>query len=76
MPYLGMGIDISPTQVGCYVAVVLTIWLSSTLIKCIPNVIPGYVPMGKKSYWLHDAALNSDVTPKTMWMNMGYWEVS
>ena len=71
-----MGIDISPSQVGCYVAIGLTILLSSTLIKCIPKGILGEVPMKKKLCGLHDAALNSDVPPKTMWMNMGYWEVS
>lgn len=76
MPYLGMGIDISPSQVGWYVAVGLTILLSSTLIKCIPKDILGDAPMKKKLYWLHDVALNSDVPPKTMCMNMGYWEVS
>ena len=76
MPYLEMGIDISPSQVGYYVAIGLTILLSSTLIKRIPKGILGEVPTKKKLYGLHDVALNSNVPPKTMWMNMGYWEVS
>ena len=76
MAYFTMGIDISPPQVGLYVAVGLAILLSSTLIKSIPKGILGDEPMKRKIYRLHDEALNIDVPPKTMWMNMGYWEVS
>ena len=71
-----MGIDISLSQVASYVAGCLTILLLSTLIKWIPRVIIGDEPMKKKTSWLHHAILNIDVPPQTMWMNMGYWEVS
>ena len=71
-----MSIGISPSQVGAYVAVGLTILLSSTLIRWISKGTPGDEPIKKKIYGLHHAILNIDVPPKTMWMNMGYWEVS
>ena len=70
-----MGIDISPSHVGAYVVVGLTILLTSTLIKWIPRRIVGDEPINKKIYGLHHAKLNIDIPPKTMWMNMGYWEV-
>ena len=54
----------------------LTILLSSTLIKWIPKGIPGDEPMKKKTYRLHHAAPIINVPPKTVCMNMGYWEVS
>ena len=56
-------------------AVGLTILLSSTLIKLIPKGTRGDEPIKEKIYGLHHAILNMDVPPKTMWMNMGYWEV-
>lgn len=71
-----MGIDILPSQVGWYVAVGLTVLLSSTLIKCIPKGVLGDEPMKKKICWLYHAAFNIDVPPETMCMNMGYSEVS
>ena len=71
-----MSIDISPSQVASYVAVGLTILLSSFLIKWNPGGIVGDSPMKKKACWPQHATLNIDVPPKTMWMNMGYWEVS
>lgn len=71
-----MRTDIAPSQVGAYVAGVLTVLLSSTLIKWILKGILGNEPMKKKIYGLHHAILNIDVPPKTTWMNLGYWEVS
>ena len=65
-----------PSQVGAYVAVVLTTLVSSTLIKWILERTLGNEPIKKKIYGLHHAILNIDFPPKTMWMNMGYWEVS
>ena len=76
MPHFAMSIDITPSQVASYVAVGLTILLSSTLIRWVPRGILGDEPMKKKAYWPHHAVLNIDVPPKTMWTNMGYWEVS
>lgn len=76
MPGFKMSIDISSSQVWAYVAAGLIILLSSTLIKWIPKATLGDEPREKKIYGLHHAILNIDVPPKTMWMNMGYWEVS
>ncbi len=76
MPDFTMSINISPSQVGAYVAVGLTILLSSTFIKWILKGSLGDKPIKKKIYGLRHAMLNIDVPPKTMWMNMGYWEVS
>ena len=71
-----MSIDIISSQIGAYVAVGLTILLSSTLIRWILKRIIGHEPKEKKIYVLHHAKFNNDVPPKTMWMKMGYWEVS
>lgn len=76
MPDFRMSMDTSPSQIGACVAVGLTILLSSTLIKWISKGTPGNEPTNKKIYGLHHAILNIDVPPKTMWMNLGYWEVS
>ena len=76
MPYLAMGTNITPSQVGWYVAVGLTILLSSALIRYVPKGILGDKTMKKKTCWLHHATLNVEIPPKTIWMNMGYWEVS
>ncbi|KAK0508782.1 hypothetical protein JMJ35_009058 [Cladonia borealis] len=69
-----MSSGISPSQVGAYVAVGLTIFLSSTFFKWISKGTLGDEPRKKKIYGLHHAILNINVPPKTMWMNMGYWE--
>ena len=76
MPDFAMSIDISSSQIGAYVAVGLTTLLSSTLIRWTLKRIIGQEPKEKKIYGLHHAKLNIDVPPKTMWTNMGYWEVS
>ena len=76
MPDCTMSIGISLSQVGAYVAVGLTILLLPTLIKWISKGTLGDEPIKKKIYGLHHSILNIDVPPKTMWMNMGYWEVS
>ena len=71
-----MSIDIPSTPTGAYVAVGLTILLSSAFIIWTLKRIIGHEPKGEKIYGLHHAKLNIDVPPKNMWMNMGYWEVS
>ena len=71
-----MSIGASPSQIGAFVAVGLTISFLSTLVKWMSKQIIGHEPNEKKIYGLHHAKLNIDVPPKTMWMNMGYWEVS
>lgn len=76
MPDIAMSIDMSSSQIGAHVAVGLTILLSLTLIKSILKRMIGHEAKEKKIYRLHHAKLNIDVPPKTMWMNMGYWEVS
>ena len=70
MPQFAMSINISPPKVASYVAIGLTILLSSALLRWIRRGILGEI------YWLHHAILNIDVPPKTTWMNMGYWDVS
>ena len=45
-------------------------------MKYLKNFITGEVPTKKKINALHHAVLNIDIPPKSMWMNMGYWEVS
>ena len=71
-----MSIDISPSLAVASVAVGLTVVLSSILIKWILKGTRGDDPINSKIYGLHHAILNIDVPPQTMWMNMGYWEVS
>ena len=63
-------------QIWAYLAGCLTVFLLSPLLKYLKNLIAGEEPTKKKIYALHHAVLNIDIPPKSMWMNMGYWDVS
>jgi hypothetical protein len=71
----GMVLKISQPHIWGFLAGCLTMTLFSSLIRRCVNIITGDGSAKKKIYGLHHAVLNMELPPRTMWMNMGYWEV-
>lgn len=68
--------SVSIPQIWTYLAGCLTVFILSALTKYLKSLKAGEEPTKKKVYKLHHAVLNIDIPPKSMWMNMGYWDVS
>ncbi|KAL2047630.1 hypothetical protein N7G274_000672 [Stereocaulon virgatum] len=69
----GMVLKISQPHMWGFLAGCLTTTLLPPLVRLCIRFITGD-GSAKKIYGLHHAVLNIELPPRTMWMNMGYWE--
>ncbi len=68
--------SISWSEIRAYLAGCSTILLVVPLLKYLTRRITQRGQEANKIYALHHGVLNIELPPKSMWMNMGYWNVS